>query len=145
MAVFGLGLDVLRQTRRWNGGYLPGAFRCVHAAQKYSGPIDRGESRQVGNEPSERGPLDALPGACRVVRRLSKHCAVRRGRFAHTFSNADNDSPLLRAGRFLSQVPHPRRIKTCRRGLALELSYRLADAILYRSSNRVAALSMATA
>jgi hypothetical protein len=57
--------------------YLPGAFRCVNAAQKYSGLIDRGEARQVGSEPSARGPVDALSGACRVVRRLSKHYAVR--------------------------------------------------------------------
>jgi hypothetical protein len=58
--------------------YLPGAFRCVNAAQKYPGPIDRGESRQVRGKPSDRGPLDALSGACRVVRRLSKHYAVRK-------------------------------------------------------------------
>jgi hypothetical protein len=57
--------------------YLPGAYRCVNAAQKYPGLIDRGESRQVGSKHSERGPLDALSGACRVVRRLSKHYAVR--------------------------------------------------------------------
>jgi hypothetical protein len=36
----------------------------------------RGESRQVRSEASERGPLDALSGADRVVRRLSKHYAV---------------------------------------------------------------------
>jgi len=59
--------------------YLPGAYRCVNAAQKYPGLIDRGESRQVGSKHSERGPLDALSGACRVVRRLSKHYAVREG------------------------------------------------------------------
>jgi len=61
--------------------YLPGAYRCVNAAQKYPGLIDRGESRQVGSKHSERGPLDALSGACRVVRRLSKHYAVREDLF----------------------------------------------------------------
>jgi hypothetical protein len=31
------------------GPNLPGAFRCVNAAQKYPGLIDRGESRQVAS------------------------------------------------------------------------------------------------
>ena len=43
------------------------------------GLADRGEARQVRSKPSERGPLDALSGACRVVRRLIKRYAVTRG------------------------------------------------------------------
>ena len=35
----------------------------------------RGETRRVRSKPSERRPLDALSGACRVVRRLSKRYA----------------------------------------------------------------------
>ena len=51
----------------------------ANAAERSTTPglNDRGEARQVRSKPSERGPLDALSGACRVVRRLSKHYAVR--------------------------------------------------------------------
>ncbi|MGA3242473.1 MAG: hypothetical protein ABSG03_40030 [Bryobacteraceae bacterium] len=45
MAGFWLGVDVLRQAPAMEGPNLPGAFRCVNAAQKYPGLIDRGESR----------------------------------------------------------------------------------------------------
>jgi hypothetical protein len=44
---FGLGVDVLRQARRWNDLTCRGPRICVKAAQKYPGLIDRGESRQV--------------------------------------------------------------------------------------------------
>ncbi len=50
MAGFWVGADVLRHARRWNDRTLPGAFRCVNAAQKYPGPIDRGKpARYVAN------------------------------------------------------------------------------------------------
>jgi hypothetical protein len=64
MAGFGLGVDVLRQTRRWNDRTGQGHSAVYTMHRRTPGLIDRGESRQVGSKPFERGPLDARSGVC---------------------------------------------------------------------------------
>jgi hypothetical protein len=77
MKLKGKGNFILRTRDRGFRLVSKGLPAAGMSSEPFPAPVGRGEARQVRGKPSERGPLDALSGACRVVRGLSKHYAVR--------------------------------------------------------------------